>query len=444
MSGIVGIAGQGNYTYVKQMLDKIAYRGSSTKMIDTASATVGIAFSKNKSVKSKVHQLSSTYFGNGSVERVVLIQGNNLALKRDPFGVVPLYYGWSRDGLLCFSSEVKGLLVVTQDVHELPPGHTFDGQQLKAYYRLRKLPEIKNPPKRIAKDLRRILESSVEKYISNRNVGAWLSGGLDSSVMASLARPYSQTFHTFAAGMPGSPDIKYARIVSKFIQSEHHEVIVKIADLIPILPEVIYHLESFDAWLVRSSIMNYLVARLAAQYVPSVLSGEGGDELFAGYEYLKSLNPSHLADELIDITSRLHNTALQRVDRCASAHGTEAYVGFLDPDVVDYALRIPTRYKLHNGIEKWILRQAMADDLPGVILNRPKAKFWQGAGVQDLLAQYAQGRITNADFARERRLPNGWLLNSKEELLYYRMFCEQLGKFTDLSWMGRTKDIPMN
>ncbi len=345
---------------------------------------------------------------------------------------------------MCFSSEVKGLLVVTHDVHELPPGHTFDGQQLKVYYRLRKLPEVKNPPKRIAKDLRRVLESSVEEHISDQSIGAWLSGGLDSSVMASLARPYLQTFHTFAAGMPGSPDIKYARIVANFIQSEHHEVIVKLADLIAILPEVIYHLESFDAWLVRSSIMNYLVARLAAQYVSSVFSGEGGDELFAGYEYLKSHDPSLLADELIDITSRLHNTALQRVDRCASAHGTDAHVGFLDPDVVDYALRIPTRYKLHNGIEKWILRQAMVDDLPSTILNRPKAKFWQGAGVQDLLAQHAQAQITDADFVQERRLCNGWLLNSKEELLYYRIFCEQLGEFTDLSWMGRTKGMPVS
>jgi asparagine synthase (glutamine-hydrolysing) len=444
MSGIVGIAGQGNYISVKQMLDKIAYRGSSTKIIETTSATIGVAYLNNKSVKSKTHQLLSTQDGNGSVERVVLDQGKRLILKRDRLGVVPLYYGWTQDGLLCFSSEVKGLLFVTHDVYELPPGHTFDGQQLKAYYRLRKLPEVKNSPKRIAKDLRRILVSSVEKYISDRNVGAWLSGGLDSSVMASLARPYSQTFHTFAAGMPGSPDIKYARIVANFIQSEHHEVIVKTADLITILPEVIYHLESFDAWLVRSSVVNYLVARLAAQYVPSVFSGEGGDELFAGYAYLKSLDPSHLADELIDITSRLHNTALQRVDRCASAHGTEAQVGFLDPDVVDYALRIPTRYKLHNGVEKWILRQAMADDLPGVVLNRPKAKFWQGAGVKDLLAQHAEEKVCDADFSRERRLPNGWLLNSKEELFYYRIFCEQLGQFTNLDWMGRTKGVPVN
>ncbi|MFZ2096966.1 MAG: asparagine synthase-related protein [Anaerolineales bacterium] len=220
-------------------------------------------------------------------------------------------------------------------------------------------------------------------------------------------------------------------------------MVVQINDLLKILPEVIYHLESFDAWLVRSSIMNYLVARLAAEYVSSVFSGEGGDELFAGYDYLKSIDPSRLSDELIDITSRLHNTALQRVDRCASAHGTEAHVGFLDPGVVDFAMRIPAKYKLHSGVEKWILRQSMAEYLSEVVLNRPKPKFWQEAGVQEVLAQYAEQQISDADFLRERKLPNGWLLNTKEELLYYRIFCQYYGKVNDLSWMGRTKGAPV-
>jgi asparagine synthase (glutamine-hydrolysing) len=101
-------------------------------------------------------------------------------------------------------------------------------------------------------------------------------------------------------------------------------------------------------------------------------------------------------------------------------------------------------YKIKNGIEKWILRQAMADVLPPAVLRRPKSKFWQGSGVGDLLANYAEEHITDTDFIRERKLPNGWLLRSKEELLYYRVFCERLGNFTNLDWMGRTKGVPMN
>jgi asparagine synthase (glutamine-hydrolysing) len=332
---------------------------------------------------------------------------------------------------LCFASEVKGLLVMTRDVHELPPGHSYDGKRMERYFRPRKLPVTWDPPEMIALKLRRRLEIAVAKYNENGDVGVWLSGGLDSSTLAALANRYFHPFHTFTAGVTGAPDLEYAQAVADFIHSEHHMVTVTIEDMLAILPEVIYHLESFDVWLVRSSILNYLVARLAANYVPAVFSGEGGDELFAGYEYLKSLDPTDLPDELLDITLRLHNTALQRVDRCASAHGTVAHVIFLDPAVVDYALRIPSKYKLYNGVEKWILRQAVGDILPATIVERSKSKFWEGAGVQDRMAQYAKTHITDHDFSRERSLPNGWTLHSKEELHYYRIFREHFGEFED-------------
>ncbi len=81
MSGIVGIAGQGNCSSVKQMLDKIAYRGSSKKIIETASATVGVASSNDRSETFKTHQLSGTQNSPGYVERIVLDQGNKLILK---------------------------------------------------------------------------------------------------------------------------------------------------------------------------------------------------------------------------------------------------------------------------------------------------------------------------------------------------------------------------
>ncbi|GAI77491.1 unnamed protein product [marine sediment metagenome] len=146
-------------------------------------------------------------------------------------------------------------------------------------------------------------------------------------------------------------------------------------------------------------------------------------------------------DELIDITKCLHNTALQRVDRSASAHGTVAHVCFLDPEVVDYALRIPAEYKLRDNVEKWILRVAFDDMLPEQVLNRKKSKFWEGAGVGELMSDYADSTITDDDFRRERILKNGWIINSKEELFYYRIFREQFGELENLSWMGRTKGI---
>jgi asparagine synthase (glutamine-hydrolysing) len=118
-------------------------------------------------------------------------------------------------------------------------------------------------------------------------------------------------------------------------------------------------------------------------------------------------------------------------------------VSFVDPEVVDFALQIPAEYKLRNNVEKWILRQAVSDLLPDEILNRTKAKFWEGGGVEDLLARYADTQVSDRDFENERTLPNGWTLNTKEELLYFRIFKEHFGELTELSWMGRTKGAPV-
>ncbi len=444
MAGMAGIAATGKHNEVGQMLGSIAHRGTTTEIIDTGTVTLGmVAPAHEPLAPGELRNAHIARDAAGSGHFALAEASSGLVLKRDRLGVAPLYYGQTPAGHLCFASEVKGLLAVTRDVHELPPGHTFDGRQLVAHDALEKRPALTDAPQVIARELRRRLELAVKKRTRPEGVGAWLSGGLDSSVLAALAHRHTQPFHTFTAGLPGSPDMQYAQVVADFIHAQHHVLTVQVRDLLAVLPQVIYHLESFDAWLVRSSIMNYLVARMAGEYVAQVFSGEGGDELFAGYAYLKSIDPAGLPDELIDITSRLHNTALQRVDRCAAAHGTRAHVAFLDPDVVDYALQIPVQYKLRDGVEKWILRQAVADCLPDAIVRRPKVKFWEGAGVSDLLAQHAESTISTADFAQERCLANGCQLNSKEELLYYRIFRQHFGEFDDLGWMGRTKGTPV-
>lgn len=444
MSAIAGINQPNQNALVGEMLARMSHRGpAGSETRSGEKATLGLAWTHlQASVRVGFQhsfvaqdQPGSSYFASAD--------GDTLALMRGPIGVSPLYYGVGTSGALCFATEVKGLLPATRDVHLLPPGCIYKDGKVDAYYALAKQPPLTEAPDVIAQELRRRLERAVERRIGDGNVGAWLSGGVDSSVMAALARPHVRQFHTFAAGLAGAPDLTHARQVADYLRADHHEVIPHQTGLIGTLPEVIYHLESFDALLVRSSIMNFLAAQLASQYVPAVFSGEGGDELFGGYDYLKTLEITTLPDELIDITARLHNTALQRVDRCSSAHGTVAYVGFLDMEVVDYALRIPPEYKIYDGMEKWILRQAMVGALPFEVLWRRKAKFWEGAGVGELLAEYAGEHISDGDFARERQLSNGWRLNSKEELMYYRIFREQFGDFADLSWMGRTKGAPV-
>ncbi len=446
MSGIAGVNQPGKQRTVKRMLEKISYRGQAGRKVKSVKgATIGMVCAEAQMDSiDRIENKNEVVDGSGSGRLTsAKVRKDGVFLKRDPIGIAPLYYGENEDGIVHFASEVKALLGFCSEIKPVPPGHMSDGEQLEAYYTLKKKKPLKESPGILAEELKARIRKSIERKIEQaQEVGCWLSGGLDSSALAALARPHVKRLYTFAGGFDGSDDLKYARAVADYLRTEHHEVVVEFKDLFSVLPEVIYHLESFDALLVRSSLVNYIVARKASEYVNAVLSGEGGDELFAGYHYLKNLEQDDLADELIDITQRLHNTALQRVDRSASAHGTVAFVCFLDPEVIDFALRIPVDYKLHGNVEKWILRVALDGELPNKVLKRKKAKFWKGAGVEELMADYAEHSISDGDFSAERHLANGWTLHSKEELLYYRIFKENFGDLEDYSWMGRTKKIP--
>jgi len=445
MAGIAGVDKIGREKEVRAMLDKISHRGGYGEEVkQKRNTTLGIVYPKvqadNAERVCKGIVADEAEDGHCAVAKA---ENGGVTLERDLLGVAPLYYGRGENGELYFASEVKALLGLCGDIRQVPKGSRFDGQKTEENFSIEKNGQLDETADEIAKGLKDKLTESIKKRIKlGGKVGAWLSGGLDSSALSALAKKYCHELQTFAAGVKGAPDLEFAREVARFIDCKHHEVIISFDELLKVLPEVIYHLESFDALLIRSTLTNYMVAHKASNHVEAVFSGEGGDELFAGYEYLKDIGKDKLKEELMDITGRLHNTALQRVDRSASAHGTVAHVGFLDPEVVDYAMKIPVKYKIHNGVEKWILRKAMEGELPENVLRRKKAKFWQGAGVTELISDYAEKEITDEDFQRERKLKNGWVLNSKEELLYYRYFKEHFGEMENLSWMGRTKGAP--
>jgi asparagine synthase (glutamine-hydrolysing) len=374
-----------------------------------------------------------------------ILEGNHMILARDRLGVCPLYYGF-RNGNLCFASEIKALSNWVACVNEFPVGQYFISDQGKFTYK----PYLPEPvhlqgAQDSAERLSVLLERAVEeRLIEGVEVGVWLSGGVDSSVVAALASPMKNRLHTFSAGVEGASDLVYARQVAEHIGAIHQERTYTLADVLDVIDKVIYQLESFDMALVRSAVANYLVAELAAEHVPLVLSGEGGDELFAGYAYQKEFTGDvELTLSVQDAIASLHNTALQRVDRSASAHTTRAVMPFLDPDVVRYALAVPSRWKIRGakGIEKWPLRQALSDRLPSEIIWRGKVKFWQGAGAAHMLAAYAETIITDGEFQDARVSQDGFHLRSKEELFYYQIFVSIFGNRVPLEEMGRTQHI---
>ena len=442
MAGIAGISTTNAAKEVAEMLEKIRYRGRhDISVSENDGTTLGIIWNDNESVSVRKYLNAGEtgyYNSPGSFVRVRPEKGRFI-IYRDELGVTPLYYGRDEKGNTCFASEVKALLPVVKEIKELSPGHILDGNGERRYYSLTRSAGSEKSHEEIASGLHDLLDKAVKGCIRTEDAGSWLSGGLDSSVICALASGHVRKLKTFSAGLKGAPDLEFAREAASYIKSEHHELVITVQELISALPEVIFHLESFDALLVRSSLTNYLVGRMASDHVSEVFSGEGGDELFAGYEYLKSIPVEDLGEELVRITCSMHNTALQRVDRCASAHGLTAHVVFADPAVVEFAFTIPDEYKIYDNTEKWLLRKAMEGLLPEKILMREKAKFWEGAGIMELISDYADTVITDHDFAAERLLPDGTVINSREELLYYRIFRDHFGSDISLSWMGRTK-----
>ena len=364
---------------------------------------------------------------------------------RDPVGIAPLYYGF-RDGVFCCASEAKALLGWASEVREFPPGHYFSPEEgLVRFVDSEHRPgESEANP---AGSLLEALSGAVLKRVAlSESPACLLSGGVDSSIIAAIAARGAERLKTFAIGLDGAPDLRCARQVAEHIGSEHFEVRVKPETLLRVLPDVIYHLESFDALLVRSSLTNYLLCGVVSDHADGVLSGEGSDELFAGYDYMKQVPTSCLNDELADITGRLHNTGLQRVDRCAGAHGLKAFVPFLDPEVRSLARSMGPDLKIRRedgeAVDKWVLRRASEPLLPDGIARRPKAKFWQGTGVTDVMAGYAESRISDEAFRQARTLSDGTVLNTREECLYYNVFTGHFGQLEDYSLVGRTKTTP--
>jgi len=374
-----------------------------------------------------------------------IVSGENFLLARDRLGVRPLYYGF-KNGTMCFASEIKALVGIVDQVHEFPPGNfLLSDHGMYDYLPYFPKPIYLDGAQQSALQLTDHLRNAVQRTIPDgAEIGVWLSGGVDSSVIAALARPFVDRLYTFSAGIEGAPDLEYASQVAQYIGAEHYEYIYQLEEMQSALEKVIYHLESFDAPLVHSAVSNFFVSRLASEYVPFVLSGEGGDELFAGYSYQKSYSSEvELTLSIQDAIAALHNTALQRVDRCATANSTGVAVPFLDPDVVRYALAIPARWKIRGpqGMEKWPLRQSLVDALPDEVIWRGKSKFWEGSGSGEELSNFAEVKISDEEYAAERDLGIEGQLNSKEELLYYRIFKEFFGDAIPLCEVGRTQFI---
>ncbi len=242
-----------------------------------------------------------------------------LLLARDRLGIKPLYFALT-GGALIFGSEIKALLAsgrvpvrfndavlpeflatrfvageetFFRDVRKLRPGRTLSwspGQPLRErqYWTLPDVPAESHAPRRLADaaaELQVRLRRAVQSHLmSDVPLGVFLSGGLDSSGLAALMAPLVRPpLRTFAVGFEEAEanELGYARLVARAINAEHHEVVVGPAQFFEALPRLVWHEDEPIAF--PSSVPLYFVSRLARDHVKVVLTGEGADELFLGY-----------------------------------------------------------------------------------------------------------------------------------------------------------------
>jgi len=351
--------------------------------------------------------------------------GTSVQVARDPFGVRPLFYTKIGD-TRAFASEAKALMQFGSRIEIFPPGHVYDSTSdtFTRYYDHNLV-------------VKRAFTEAVRTRVENteRNVGFLLSGGLDSSLVVALAKKFISTkMKTFSVGIEDSPDVLAARVMAKFLDSDHTEFRFDVQEGLDNLEKVIWSLESYDTTTVRASVPMWLLSRYISKNTDCkvILSGEGSDELFGGYLYF------HYAPDVESFSKEnerrlrlIHQFDGLRADRCMAAHGLELRVPFLDVNVVDAGMTIDQSLKMpKGGVEKWYLRDLFRDDLPPEILWRQKNGMSDAVGYAwvKTVKEYAEKVVTDDDFEMiQRKAGTHNVPLTKEEALYRNIFWKLFG-----------------
>jgi asparagine synthase (glutamine-hydrolysing) len=302
---------------------------------------------------------------------------------RDPHGVRPLFKG-VRNHTICFASEMK-MIPEGMTITPVLPGTYTDGTQVHTYNSLPSVNPVLTHPQYLIKET---LYECVRKRVlhTERPIACLLSGGLDSSLIASLVTQClrdlgkTQPLETYSIGMEGAEDLKYASMVAHYLGSKHTSIVLTEEEFLSAIPEVIYATETYDTTSVRASVGNFLVSEYIRKHSEAkvIFNGDGADEVCGGYLYLKNApNEVEFDKECRRLVKDIHYFDALRSDRCISYHGLEARTPFLDRAFVQLYLSIPANLR-YTPCEKELLRKSFEGMLPRDILWRKKEAFSDG------------------------------------------------------------------
>jgi len=343
-------------------------------------------------------------------------------LGRDPVGVKPLFYCKTERGEIIVASEMKSIIGFNGKITMLPSGSTLtfhieDNSMSFSSYWSPYFPFTKNI---IYKKIHDKLICAVEKRLmTDRPLGLFLSGGLDSSLIAGITKKLLgnkiSDIHSFSIGLKGSPDLENAQRVADFLKTKHHSVFFTVEEGISIIEKVICQLETYDITTIRASIPQYLLSKYIRENtdVRVVLSGEGSDELFGGYMYSHHCpGDAELQKDSERLVRELEMFDVLRTDRTTSGNGLEVRVPFLDRGFMKYILSLSGKWKnpnessgLGKRIEKKILRDtfdfANNPYIPREILFRTKDAFSDACGYNWIpaLQRHCNLLVTDEEFS---------------------------------------------
>lgn len=356
---------------------------------------------------------------------------DKLIAARDPIGIRPLFYGYD-EGKIIFASEAKAIIELVDKVFTFPPGHYYLDGEFIPYTSITDVEEyVEDSFEAILENIKYKLKQGVKKRLdSDAPMGFLLSGGLDSSLVCSIAQQYlDKPLRTFSIGMEKDPiDLKYAKVVSDYLGTDHTEVIITKEDVLESLEEVIYSLETYDITTIRASMGMYLICKYIRENtdIKVLMTGEISDELF-GYKYTDfAPDPESFQAEAKKRIDEIYMYDVLRADRCLASNSLEARVPFGDIDFAKYVMSIHPFFKMNKyKMGKFLLRKAFEGDyLPKDILYRDKAAFSDAVGhsLVDYLKEYAEEQISDEDFMKEVATYKDPAPFTKESLLYRRIF----------------------
>ena len=408
MSGIVGAVGARTFEAVPKMCDILkhrggvrrSFRGKLTNGTTYAVSALGRATLSEGSSRPglAISALDSYHAG---YARARIVRSSVLILDRDCLGSRPLFYGVSDVGSLCaFASERKALWSVgIEHAHRVNPKTIVIIREprgvdvsLKKTLGLSHDGLVFDDESHAVTGLRDVLECVLNE-IAHEQMSVAFSGGVDSSLLYTLmANPANK--QCYAIGLSESHDLDSAQHAARLLHADLETIELDAGDVEMLIPRVIEAIESCSPLDVAIALPLYALSeRAAAAGFTSVLTGQGADELFAGYSKYASL-PSATSETLRSaLETDVLNIARDNLERdslAAASHSLDVVLPYLDPRVVVFGLTIGGAWKLHNGINKYVLRKVAEQVMPRELAYRQKKAIQYGTGVNAMLQRLAR------------------------------------------------------